>query len=661
MFLSMSIAAQDTRFDVKRLDTTCKPCEDFYQFVNGMWLKENPVPAAYSRWGTFQILQEQNLAIMRDILQDAAAANAAQGSNEQVIGSFYASCMDEARIERQGSSPIAAELNRIDRMRTVADLESEMIRLHQEGIPVVFAFGASFDFNDSSRRMAWAVQGGLSLPNRDYYTNTDEKSKQTRQDFQKHAGRMLELLGDTPDAAAKAADAVMRIETQLAAVSMTPAERRDPAAQLNKRSLEQLAAMTPDFSWKNYIAERGAPSVSTVNIGQPKFFAGFEDMLKATPIADWKAYLRWQVLHEAAPRLSSKFVDEDFNFFARTLTGARELQPRWRRCVVAADNLLGDALGRIYVEKRFKPEARARMNTMIDNLVSAYRERIRKTDWMSAATREQALIKLAAFTRKIGSTEKWKDYSSLRLTKDAYYGNVRQAAALEEKRDIEKIDKPVDKGEWTMTPPTVNAYYSAPNNEIVFPAGILQPPFFDANADDALNYGSIGAVIGHEVTHGFDDSGSQFDPQGNLRNWWTEEDRKKFTARAECVADQFSGYQATDGTKLNGKLVLGESIADLGGITIAYDALKKSMEGKPRPANIDGFTPEQRFFIGWGVVWAMTQRPESERQQALSDPHPLSRYRVNGPLSNLPEFAAAFGCKAGDAMVRPADRRCSVW
>ena len=453
----------------------------------------------------------------------------------------------------------------------------------------------------------------------------------------------------------------MRIEMQLADVSMTPVERRNPAAQDNKRTIAQLRVLTPEFSWTDYLAARGIPKVAQINIAQLKFFEGMDRMLKATPLADWKTYLRWRVLHEAAPRLSSKFVDENFNFFGRTLTGAKELQPRWRRCVAAADELLGEAIGKVYVEKQFSTEAKARMDAMIDNLVRAYRERIQNLDWMSAGTRQEALLKLEAFTRKIGNPPKWKDYSSLRLSRDSYFLNARQAMALEEKWDIEKIDKPVDKTEWSMTPPTVNAYYSPPSNEIVFPAGILQPPFFDPLADDALNYGAIGAVIGHELTHGFDDQGSQFDPQGNLQSWWTEEDRNKFTTRAECVAEQFSGYRTSDGTNLNGKLVLGESIADLGGLTIAYHALLKSMEGKPRPASIDGFTPEQRFFIGWGMIWAMSQRSESERQQALGDTHPLSRFRVNGPLSNLEEFAAAFGCKAGDAMVRSSNRRCQVW
>jgi len=661
-FALILLAFQNSsRFDVTRMDTTCKPCEDFYQFVNGTWIKDNPPPASFARWGTFQILQESNLKVLRDILEDAARSNAAVGTSEQIVGSFYASCMDESRVESRGAAPIADELARIDKVGNIRSLQAEVARLHEAGMSTLFIFGASHDYKNSSQNIAWALQGGLSLPNKDYYTKTDDKSRETRDGFVKHVARMFELLGDQPDASAKAAQTVMRIEMQLADASMTPVERRNPAAQDNKRTIAQLRVLTPEFSWTDYLAARGIPKVARINLAQLKFFEGMDRMLKATPLADWKTYLRWRVLHEAAPRLSSKFVDENFNFFSRTLTGARELQPRWRRCVAAADELLGEALGKVYVEKQFSTEAKARMDAMIDNLVRAYRERIQNLDWMSAGTRQEALLKLEAFTRKIGNPPKWKDYSSLRLSRDSYFLNARQAMALQEKWDIEKIDKPVDKTEWNMTPPTVNAYYSPPNNEIVFPAGILQPPFFDPLADDALNYGAIGAVIGHELTHGFDDQGSQFDPQGNLQSWWTEEDRNKFTTRAECVAEQFSGYRTSDGTNLNGKLVLGESIADLGGLTIAYHALLKSMEGKPRPTSIDGFTPEQRFFIGWGMIWAMSQRSESERQQALGDTHPLSRFRVNGPLSNLEEFAAAFGCKAGDAMVRSSNRRCQVW
>jgi len=660
--LAVTTAAQNSsRFDAKRLDLTCKPCEDFYRFVNGNWLKENPVPPAYPRWGTFQILQEDNLAVLRQILENAAKSNATQGTNEQIVGSYYASCMDEPRIESLGASPLREDLARIDRINNIRTLQAEVARLHASGRPILFLFGSSGDFSDSSQNIAWALQGGLSLPNKDYYTKTDDKSKQTRDGLVKHIARMFVLLGDKPDQAAKSADTVMRIESQLAEISMDPVERRNPAAQNNKRKIAELRTLTPDFSWTEYLGARGLPNTPLVNIAQLKFFEGMNRMLKTDPLADWKTYLRWSVLHEAAPRLSSKFVNENFDFFGRTLSGAKELLPRWRRCVVAADNLLGEALGQVYVDKKYPPEAKARMQAMIDNLVSAYHDRLQKIDWMSDSTRQQAIQKLEAVMRKIGYPSKWKDYSSLRLNPQTYFENNLKASTLEEKRDSEKIGKPVDRTEWSMTPPTVNAYYNPTNNEIVFPAGILQPPFFDAQADDALNYGAIGAVIGHEITHGFDDQGSQFDRLGNLQSWWTEQDRNKFMTRVECVSEQFSGYQTADGTSLNGKLVLGESIADLGGITLAYQALMKSMQGKPRPANIDGYTPEQRFFMGWATIWAMSQREESERQQALSDPHPLSQFRVNGPLSNLEEFAAAFSCKAGDVMVREANRRCQVW
>jgi predicted metalloendopeptidase len=660
--LAVTSGAQNSgHFDVKRLDMTCKPCEDFYKFVNGNWIKDNPVPPAYSRWGTFQILQEDNLKVLREIMESAAKSSAAQGTNEQIVGSYYASCMDEPRIESLGASPIREDLARIDRINSMRNLQAEIARLHISGRPILFGFGSSHDFSDSSQNIAWAVQGGLSLPNKDYYTKTDDKSKQTRDGLVKHIARMFELLGDKPDQAAKAADTVLRIESQLADVSMDPVERRNPATQNNKRKIAELRSLTPDFSWTDYLAARGIPNTPLVNVAQLKFFEGMNRMLKSVPLADWKTYLRWSVLHEAAPRLSTKFVNENFDFFAKTLNGAKELQPRWRRCVVAADNVLGEALGQVYVDKKYPPEAKARMQSMIDNLMSAYKERLEKTDWMSDSTRQQAVQKLDAVMRKIGYPAKWKDYSSLRLSPQTYFENNQRASALEEKRDTEKIGKPVDRTEWGMTPPTVNAYYNPTNNEIVFPAGILQPPFFDSQADDALNYGAIGAVIGHEITHGFDDSGSQFDRLGNLQSWWTDQDRNKFTNRVECVSEQFGGYKTAEGTNLNGKLVLGESIADLGGVTLAYQALLKSMQGKPRPANIDGYSPEQRFFMGWAMIWATSQREESERQQALSDPHPLSQFRVNGPLSNLDEFAKAFSCKAGDAMVREANRRCQVW
>jgi putative endopeptidase len=662
VLLSINLAGQDTRFSPQRMDTTCKPCEDFYQFVNGNWLKDNPIPAAFPTWGTFSILQQDNRKVLREILEDAGRGGPTASDAAKITGTFYASCMDESRIEVRGIAPIADELSRIDAIKDIQGLRAEMARLHGSGVPAVFQFFSAADRQDSSKTMVVISQGGLSLPNKDYYTKTDEKSKQTRSDFAKHVGRMFELLGHVPERASREAGIVMKIQTELADGSMDPVEGRDPFATTNKRSLTQLQQMTPAFLWREYLTARSVPSFSELNIGQPKFFEKLNRMFTEVSVEEWQVYLRWQVLNSAAPRLSSKFQEENFNFFNRTLNGTPEMQPRWQRCVVATDASLGEALGQAFVEKRFPPESKARMAVLVDNLTKSFRERIQTRDWMSEDTKKQALKKLDAITRSIGYPDQWKDYTSLRLTRDSYFENTAQAAALEIRRNLDKIEKPNDRAEWRDgTPATVNAYYGPANNVIVFPAGILQPPFFDPQADDALNYGAIGALIGHEMTHAFDDRGSQFDASGNLQNWWTPDDRNKFSSRAECVSEQFSGYKTSDGMPLNGKLVLSESIADLGGITMAYYALQKSMAGKPRPANIDGFTPEQRFFIGYAIIWASNQRPEAERRQALTDTHALARYRINGPLSNLKEFATAFACNATDAMVRQANRQCQVW
>ena len=657
---SVNVAAQN-RFTPQWMDPTCKPCDDFYQFVNGNWLKDNPIPNAFAAWGTFNILQQDNRKVLQEILEDATRAGANAGEATRLVGTFYGSCMDEAHIDSQGITPIADELARIDGIKDTRGLQAEIARLHNAGVPAVFQFGSAPDQQNSSRTIPNISQGGLSLPNKDYYTKTDDKSKQTRAEFVKHMARMFELLGHTGQRASEEADTVLRIQSQLADGAMDPVEARDLAATSNKRLLAQVQQLTPEFSWKDYVSARFVPVFSDLNIAQPKFFQNLNRMLTSVPLADWQTYLRWQLLNSSAAALSSKFEEEHFNFFNRTLTGTREMEPRWQRCAVATDAPLGEALGQAFIEKRFTPEAKARMSALVDNLTRTFRERIQTREWMSEATKQQALTKLDSITRKIGYPDKWRNYASVRLARDTYFENTRQALTFEARRNLDKIGKPTDRTEWTMTPPTVNAYYRPANNEIVFPAGILQPPFFDPQADDALNYGAIGAVIGHEMTHAFDDRGSQFDAKGDLKNWWTPEDRNKFATRAECVSEQFSGYKTTEGMNLNGKLVLSESIADLGGITMAYYALMKSMEGKPRPANIDGFTPEQRFFIGYAVVWARNQRPEAERRQALTDAHALARYRTNGPLSNLKEFAAAFACNANDAMVRQANRQCQIW
>jgi putative endopeptidase len=509
--------------------------------------------------------------------------------------------------------------------------------------------------------IGFAGQGGLSLPTNEYYTKTDEKSVKLRADFVQHVTNMFQLLGDAPEQAAKNAQTVMAIETRLAQNSRGPVELRDFTKQYHIMGAADLAKLTPNFSWGDYFAGLGLARDLKINVAHPEFFQAADKMLTEVPVADWKTYLRWNLVRAAASALSSKFETESFNFFGKTLSGSKEQLPLWRRCTSSADANLGEALGQVYVARAFTPESKARMQTMISNLLAAFNERIQKADWMTDETRKAAVAKLAAFKQKIGYPDKWIDYSRLNVTRDSYAANIIRASEFGQARDLAKIGKPVDVTEWGMTPPTVNAYNNWLMNEIVFPAGILQPPFFNPEADDAINYGAIGAVIGHEITHGFDDQGAKFDLQGNLKDWWTPADLKNFQARGECVVNQFSAYEVEPGLKMTGKLVSGESIADLGGLTVAFDAFQKSLQGKPRPENIDGFTPEQRFFLGWAQVWASKYTPEFARLIAQSDPHPISRFRVNGPLSNMPQFAAAFQCKAGDAMVRPEKERCQVW
>lgn len=649
-------------FDVSSLDRSVNACADFNMFANGGWIARNPVPAAYPRWGRFNELAERNRDALHEILE-AAAKNrkAKKGSNEQKIGDFYASCMDEARIEKEGVKPLAPELKRINSLKDVRGLEEEIAHFHRQGVGAVFAFGTGQDLKNSTQIIANAFQGGLSLPDRDYYLKDDEKSKTIRAEYVKHVAKMFELMGDDAAKAASEANTVLAIETKLAQASMSRVQLRDPNARYHKMDLVQLKSLTPNFSWDTYFTSIGTRGITEINVGQPDFFKAVEKELSATPIEDWKTYLRWHLLDAAAPNLPKKFVDEDFHFGGTILQGTKEQLPRWKRCVTSTDRSLGEALGQVYVQKAFPPEAKARAQQMVMNLVAALQGDLSTLDWMSDPTRKQAAAKLNAFMRKIGYPDKWRDYSALKIDRGIFQNNVFRSNEFARQYNLNKLGKPVDRTEWGMTPPTVNAYYNPTMNEIVFPAGILQPPFFDPLADDAINYGAVGAVIGHEMTHGFDDSGSQFDSQGNLKNWWTEDDLKKFKTRAQCVMDQFDSYVVEPGLNQNGKLVVGESIADLGGLTIAFAAFQKSMEGKPRPASIDGFTPEQRFFLGYAQIWAQNARPEFERLQTQTDPHPLGRFRVNGPLSNMPMFAQAFQCKAGDPMVRPPEKRCQIW
>ncbi len=643
------------------LDKTCKPCEDFYHYASGEWLAKNPVPAAYPSWGRFNELAERNRELLHQILEQAAAnTQASAGSNERKIGDFYASCMDEKQINAAGAKPLDAEFARINGIQSKAELQAEVARLQGLGARALFDFSSTQDAKNSSEVIGGADQGGLGLPDRDYYTKTDDKSKEIRRQYEEHVAKMLALAGDDDAKASSEAKAIVELETELAGASMTRVERRDPEKTYHKMNRSDLRTLTPNWSWEDYFQEIGYTNIDSVDVSAPKFFEALSQALKDTSLETWKTYLRWHLVNSTAPYLSDPFVDEDFNFKGSVLQGTKELLPRWKRCVTATDRQLGEALGQIYAQKYFPPEAKARALEMVNHLIDALHDDLQKLPWMGPATKKQAFAKLAAFTRKIGYPEKWRDYSAYAVDRGPYAFNQMRGAQFEFKRDLNKIGKPVDRTEWGMTPPTVNAYYDPEMNEIVFPAGILQPPFFDPNADDASNYGAMGAVIGHEMTHGFDDEGRKFDAHGNLRDWWTPEDEKNFNERAACVEKQFDTYVVQDDIHENGKLVLGESIADLGGLNLAYRALQKAEKGK-KPALIGGLTADQRFFLSYAQIWASNDRPEFERLMVNTNPHPLGRFRAIAAPSNMAEFARAFDCKEGDAMARPSAIRCQIW
>ena len=642
------------------MDLSASACGDFYRYADGGWVKKNPIPADYPSWGAFNELDERNRETLHQTLEKlAAGAPAAPGSEARKLGDFYASCMDEAAIEAAGISPLQGELDRIAAIRDRATLQEEIGRLQERGVNALFQFGSEEDRKNSSQVIAAALQGGLGLPDRDYYTKTDDESKTLRQKYATHVTRMLELAGETPAKAAEQAKTILDFETKLAEPAMTRVERRNPDNTYHPYRGEDLSRLTPHFSWAAYLRAENVPEGITVNVWQPKFFQAVDVLLDSVPLPVWKTYLRWQLFNAAAPTLTKKFVDEDFDFRERTLQGTEQNLPRWKRCVAATDQSLGMALGKIWVHDHFPPQARERADQMVNNLVAALRDDLQRLPWMGAETRKAALAKLDAFSQKIGYPDRWRDYSALAVSRGPYAGNALAAAVFDFRRDLAKVGKPVDLTDWEMSPPTVNAYYQPARNEIVFPAGILQPPFFDAAADDAVNYGGIGAVIGHEMTHGFDDSGRKFDAQGNQREWWTAEDLKNFEARAKCVEKQFDAYVVEADLHENGKLVLGESIADLGGVKIAHRAFLKSLEGKPAPAPIDGLTADQRFFLSWARIWATNDRPEFARLIVNTNPHPLGRFRAIAPASNLPEFVRAFACKPGDPMVRA--EVCEIW
>ena len=654
-----SSAFGQTAFDISRMDRNADACDDFFQFANGTWVKNTEVPASQARWGTFNILGDRNRDILRDILDKAVAEKAAKkGSDVQLIGDYYSACMDEDAIEANGIKPIEPVLEQIGKLKTANDVVREIAELHNQGFPAVFRFGGGRDLKDSNSVIVNSGQSGLSLPNKDYYTKDDAKMVETRAKFVEYMTKVFDMSGDTPAEAKANADTVMAIEMRLAKASKAPVEMRDPDKNYNKIKLSEAQAIIPNLSLKDYMKRRGIPVPETLNFGQPDFFKEVNAMLKDVPVDQWKTYFRWMVLDSSASYLPKALADASFDFHGKYLSGTKEQEPRWKRCVSATDRTLGEALGAEYVKTEFTPAAKARMNQLIDNLFVAMKAHINGLEWMSPATKEKALAKLATYKRKIGYNEHPRGYKGLDIERTSYAGNIIRSRAFQIKRNIADIGKPADKTRWFFSPPTVNASYSGVDNEITFPAGILQPPFFSFKADDAINYGAIGAVIGHEITHGFDDSGSKFDAQGNLASWWLPEDRKKFDERAACVANQFDGYEVQPGLHINGKLTLGENIGDLGGLAIAYTALVDALKGK-KIENIDGFTPEQRFFLGWAQVWAAKATPEFERRQVLTDPHSAAKWRVNGPLSNMPEFANAFGCKQGQAMVRKD--ACLIW
>jgi len=646
--------------DRRNMDLSVSPCVDFYKYANGGWLARNPVPSDQSAWGLSSEVRERNYLLLRDILDEAAAAKAAAGTNRQKVGDFWHTAMDTAAIEKQGAQPLAADFEAIAKLSSPADVAAR-IRLEQvSGDSSLFGLGVQPDLKDSTKYLVYAVQGGLGLPDRDYYTRTDAESAKLREQYAAHVAAMLQLVGDKAEDAKKAAADILAFETRLANVSLTNVELRDPANFYNVKTPAEADALTSRFSWSGLFGDLGLAGLPNFSYAHPKFFAEMNAAIGDLPVATWKSYLRWHLVHSYAPFLSDKFVDENFAFYGKTLSGSRELRPRWKRSIDQTSASLGEALGEVYVERAFPPATKKRADEMIENLRGAIRTRLSALPWMGDATKKQALGKLSTFVSKIGYPDKWRDYSALSIDRSSYAANVRAANIFELRRNLAKIGKPIDRGEWGMSPQTINAYYNPLMNEIVFPAAIMLPPFFDGAMDDAVNYGGMGGIIGHEFMHGFDDQGSRFDAKGNMQSWWTDEDRKQFEARTGKLVDEYSGFVAVDELHVNGKLTLGENIGDLAGVTMAYHALQKALEGKERK-EIDGFTPEQRFFLAWAQVWRRNYRPESLKLQVNTDPHSPSNYRVMGPLVNMPEFAAAFHCKAGDPMVAPPDKRADIW
>jgi endothelin-converting enzyme/putative endopeptidase len=646
--------------DPAAMDRSADACVDFYQYACGGWMKANPIPPDQASWDVYRKMAQDNQRFLWGILDGLAKRAAGRDPTQAKIGDYFAACMDEAAVEARGLAPLHAYLDPIERMGSKLELAPVLARLHIATGDGGFFFGLSSgqDFADATRVIAFAGAGGLGLPDRDYYTKDDERSKDMRAKYVAHVARMFGLLGDAPDAAQSEAATVMRIETALAKASLTRVERRDPYKLFHKMRREELARLTPAFDWDAYLKGVGLARLDDFNVTQPDFFAGLERQLETESLADIKTYLRWHAVHETASLLGKALVNEDFDFYGRTLHGVPELRPRWKRCVALVDAQLGEALGKEFVRRAFSPALKEKALRMTRQIEEAMRSDIESLPWMGPETKRQALEKLSTLVNKIGYPAKWRDYSSIVVTRDDFFGNVERAQRFESHRDLAKIGKPLDRGEWQMTPPTVNAYYDPQLNDINFPAGVLQPPLFDPKMDDAPNYGNTGGTIGHELTHGFDDEGRKFDARGNLRDWWTKEDAAAFEERAQCIVDRYAGYTVVDDIKINSKLTQGEDIADLGGMLLAWMAWKSETAAKTLEPR-DGLTPGQRFFVG-NAQWAcQNDRPENLRVKALTDPHSPPRYRVNGLVVNMPQFQEAFACKPGQPMV--SEKRCRVW
>jgi endothelin-converting enzyme/putative endopeptidase len=646
--------------DLPSMDKSADPCVDFYQYTCGGWMKNNPIPADQASWSVYGKLTVDNQRFLWGILDELAKKTAGRNATQQKIGDYFSACMNEAEVEKLGATPLKPQLAQIASLQTRFDLSAPLAKMHLANATggLFFNLGADQDFTNSSQIIGFADAGGLGLPDRDYYTKTDAKSEEIRQKYLAHIARMMQLLGDSPEAARKEATAVMRIETALANASLTRVERRNPHNLFHTMDRQGLETLMPALNWAVYLQTLGIGSADIFNVTEPKFYQELNKQLENDSLDDIKVYLRWHIVSANAPYLSLKFVQENFDFYSHTLRGVQQIPPRWKRCVRLVDRDLGEALGQEFVRRAFSEQTKENTLAMTRQIEQAMEDDIKQITWMGTETKEQALEKLRAIVNKIGYPDRWRDYSAVEVQRDDFLGNVHRATVFEAKRQLAKIGKPLDRGEWGMTPPTVNAYYNPQMNDINFPAGVLQPPLYDPKLDDAPNYGNTGGTIGHELTHGFDDQGRQFDAKGNLRDWWTKEDSEQFEKRASCIVDQYAGYTIVDDIKINSKLTEGEDVADLGGLILAYMAWKADTQGK-QLENRDGFTPAQRFFVGYAQWACENQRPENLRASAITNEHSPGKYRVNGLVVNIPEFQKAFSCKAGQPMVR--ENRCRVW